>query len=102
MFSYLAGCDLFHKIALTCKDIRQRLPNSGLLDQMRVITVKFTLDEESLYFNKNSFNYALALADSIQIQIAADQFAFLKKMCSYMQFLQENKSKDLVLDVILL
>ena len=65
IFSYVPGCDLFHKIALTCKSIRQKLPNSGLLDQIRVITVKLIFDEDSLYFNKNSFNYALELADSI-------------------------------------
>ena len=39
-FSYLAGCDLFHKIALTCKSLRKLLPNSGLLDQIKIITIK--------------------------------------------------------------
>ena len=39
-FSYLPGCDLFHKIALTSKSIRKLMPQSGLLDQIIVITVK--------------------------------------------------------------
>jgi hypothetical protein len=31
-FSYLPGCDLFHKIALLSKALRKLLPESGLLD----------------------------------------------------------------------
>ena len=39
-FSYLPGWDLFHKLAVTCKSIRALLPDSGLLDQVKIITVK--------------------------------------------------------------
>ena len=39
-FSYLMGCELFHKIAITSKKLRASLLNSGLLDQVKVITVK--------------------------------------------------------------
>ena len=39
-FSFLEGCDLFHKIALTSKSIRDQLSNSGILDQIKEITIK--------------------------------------------------------------
>ena len=66
-FSYLPGCDLFHKVALTSKSIRQKLPKSGLLDQIRVITVKLPTNNYPDLFPVDSFTYALELADSIQI-----------------------------------
>lgn len=39
-FSYLHGCELFHKIAVTNKKIRKKLPSAGLLDQIIVIGIK--------------------------------------------------------------
>ena len=66
-FSYLPGCDLFNKIAVTCKYLRSVLPNSGLLDQIKVITIKATTDSKPDIPPLDSFRYALTLADSIQI-----------------------------------
>ena len=47
VFSYLSGCDLFHKIALTCKSIREQLTDQALgqLNQIRVITIKASSGE---------------------------------------------------------
>jgi len=64
-FSYLTGCDLFHKISVTCKAMRKSLPNSGLLDQIKVITIKSKYDDYPGYLPVDSFKYALELADSI-------------------------------------
>jgi hypothetical protein len=66
---------LFHKIALTCKSVRESLPNSNLLDQIRVITIKAATEVYHEDLPVKSFRYALALADVIQIQANA---AFLK------------------------
>ena len=63
-FSYLHGCDLFHKIAVTSRAIRDKLPDSGLLDQIRVITIKTLTTGWSHYFPLKSFKYALKLADT--------------------------------------
>ncbi len=62
-FSYLPGCDLFHKIAVTCKSLRKVLPNSGLLDQIKIITIKAPTDNYPDYLPVNSFKYALELAN---------------------------------------
>ena len=70
-FSYLPGCDLFHKISVTCKSIRSVLPNSGLLDQIKVITIKAPTENYPDCLPVDSFKYALELADSIQIQVNA-------------------------------
>jgi len=70
-FSYLTGCDLFHKIAVTNKAMRESLPNSGLLDQIKVITIKAPTDNYPEIPSVKSFSYALNLADSIQIQVNA-------------------------------
>jgi hypothetical protein len=64
-FSYLPGCILFHKIALTCKSIRKLMPESGLLDQIKVVTIKAPTDNYPDRLPLESFKYALSLADSI-------------------------------------
>ncbi len=58
-FSYLPGCDLFHKISVTCKSLRSVLPNAGLLDQIKVITIKAPSDNSPDYLPVDSFKYAL-------------------------------------------
>ncbi len=40
-YSYLDGSTLFHKIAVLCKKTRLALPNAGLLDQPKELTLKF-------------------------------------------------------------
>ena len=64
-FSYLPGCILFHKIALTCKSVREHIPKSGLLDQVKVVTIKAPTDNYPDRLPLESFKYALSLADSI-------------------------------------
>jgi hypothetical protein len=68
-FSFLPGYDLFHKIALTSKSIREQLPKSGLLDQVKVITIKESKDGSILFLPFESFLYAWDLANAIQIQL---------------------------------
>ncbi len=68
-FSYLTGCELFHKIAVTGKQVRDKLPDSGLLDQDKVITFKkFELSDVYPEVPPvNSFSYALELSTAIRI-----------------------------------
>jgi hypothetical protein len=40
VWAYLAGCDLFHKIAVTSKLAREKILKAGLLDQDKVVTLK--------------------------------------------------------------
>jgi hypothetical protein len=63
ILSYLAGWDLFHKISLLSKSMRDDLPKSGLLEQFKVITIKQSLPNS--YIAPASFSYALKLADAI-------------------------------------
>ncbi len=39
-FSYLHGFELFHKIAVLNRKIRESLPHAGLLDQVIIIGIK--------------------------------------------------------------
>jgi hypothetical protein len=48
-FSYLPGCVLFHKIALTNKKLREQLKGAGLLDQDKVITFKLPTTDSDYY-----------------------------------------------------
>ena len=64
-FSYLPGCILFHKIALTCTSIRKQIPKSGLLDQVKVVTIKAPPKNYPSRLPPKSFKYALSFADSI-------------------------------------
>lgn len=44
-FSFLHGYELFHKIAVTSKNMRDKLLNAGLLDQIIVIGIKASAKE---------------------------------------------------------
>ena len=69
-FSYLNGSVLFHKIALLSKSVREKLPNSGLLDQIIALGVKDSFGRTCPdYFPVDSFKYALRLVDSIEITV---------------------------------
>ena len=68
-FSFLDGCQLFHKIALTSKYIRSKLPESGLLDQNKVITLLPPYYYSQKTIPESFFKYACHLADSIQVQV---------------------------------
>ncbi len=95
-FSYLTGEDLYYKIALTCKSIRESLPNSYLLDQKKVIWIKLRSEVTDSLSKKDrtklndylegtypeiirqgkdrivkSARYALALADVVEFHLNA-------------------------------
>ena len=84
-FSYLPGSDLFHKISVTCKSLRSVLPNSGLLDQIKVITIKAPTENYPDCLPVDSFKYALELADSIQIQVNAYHIKYAKLIFNIIQ-----------------
>ena len=74
VFSYLTGCELFHKISITSKSIRSQLPKARLLNQDRVITVKLEQDGESpIQVATDSFMYALELANAFQVQVETSE-----------------------------
>jgi hypothetical protein len=81
-FSYFTGWDLFHKIALTSKQVREMLRNSGLLNQDKVITARGPEFEPPL----NSFIYAIELSNAIQIQVPSlDHLDYVKSFFNTMQ-----------------
>jgi hypothetical protein len=82
MFSYLPGNVLFHKIALLTKEVRKSLPNSGLLDQIKVIGIKETAVKLPGPFPTQSFVYAISLADSIRFPVEERRFLKAKaRLC---------------------
>jgi len=107
-FSYLTGCDLFHKIAVTCFSMRESLANSGLLDQIKVITIKAPTDNypnipplDSFRY-VDSFRYALNLADSIQIQVNAYNVKYAESAYNMIRLAWGwvPRSKNIQLDLI--
>lgn len=68
-FSYLHGNELFHKIAVTSKKIREKLVNAGILDQIIIIGIKATERDLPKVIPIKSFMYAVSLADAIRITI---------------------------------
>ncbi len=78
-FSYLHGFELFHKIAVTSKKIRESLPNAGLLDQTIIIgIVASDKDYPEVIPPIKSFLYAVSLADSIRVTIDKNQIEYAK------------------------
>lgn len=58
IFSYLSGGTLANKIAVLNKKWRKKLPQSALLDQLKIVTLKAASAENYLMPNVNSFKYA--------------------------------------------
>lgn len=78
-FSYLHGFELFHKIAVTSKKIRESLPNAGLLDQNIIIGIEASdKDIPDVIPPIKSFLYAVRLADSIRVTIDKTQIEYAK------------------------
>ncbi len=96
-FSYLPGCDLFHKIALTSKSIRKKLPKSGLLDQVKVITIKESKDSSTILLSFESFLYAWDLANSIQLQMNPQNINAVKSQINTILFARAIKSKPMAI-----
>ena len=92
-FSYLPGCVLFHKIALTNKKIRNQLKGAGLLDQDKVITFKLPETESEFYsFSVSSLEYALDIASSIQVQVINGYLRYTKAMFKIIESLQAKRN----------
>ncbi len=68
-FSYLHGCEIFHKIAVLNKQIRALLPSAHLLDQFIVIGIMPSEKYLPDVIKIKSFLYAVSLADSIRVTI---------------------------------
>ncbi len=60
MFSYLSGAEIYHKIAVVNRLTRESLPESGLLDQIKKLTMKTKPLNSSL-------DYLFRLADVIEL-----------------------------------
>ena len=76
IFSFLPGCDLFHKCALISSKVREKLPGSGLLNQLKVITLKHEMAENQVLPSATSFLYAVSLTDGIEIQVDKTNFRY--------------------------
>ena len=72
VFSYLTGADLLHKIALLNLVTRSRLPNAGLLTQIRILKLqqydKIISDLQII----PSFLYALTIVDGLEVNLGLD------------------------------
>ena len=66
VFSFLPGCDLFHKIALLNRKMRKELPGSGILDQEKELSPRVLSRREGLRGYKiQDFSYGFELATVI-------------------------------------
>lgn len=72
------GYDLFHKIAVTSKKIREMLPKAGLLDQIIIISIRATDEYLPDVLPFMSFNYAVSLADCIRVTVDRHQLNGVK------------------------
>ena len=102
MYSFLPGCILYKKIALTNKILREGLPDAGLIDQEKVITFK---TEEELNLDKlglDSLTYALRLTDTIQIQVKPNNLEFARKVFEFMNVILVKRSEPINLDIVVI
>jgi hypothetical protein len=76
VFSFLPGNILLHKIALLNKRTRAKLPNSAIIDQIKVVTVKEFQNDFEIIPAVDSFLYTISLVNGIRIQIDANQSKF--------------------------
>jgi len=66
VFSYLTGAELFHKIALVNKEIREELPKAEQLDQEKELSLRVHSKRVGLRLPKvDDFNYGFKLANVI-------------------------------------
>ena len=90
IFSYLTGFELFDKIAVTSKAIRNELPISGLLDQDKVIALNEKKDKFGhTLIPIDSFRYGIQLATSIQVNTGSLEHAML--VFNFMRFASSQK-----------
>ena len=98
-FSYLMGCDLFHKIAVTSKKVRSLLLESALLDQNKVLTIKGSYKPNQVPKKPpgNSFAYAMEFSTAIVVQIevaSLDQLNDAESIYNKMQQFASLKNKN--------
>lgn len=80
MFSYLCCADLYHKISLLDKITRVSLPESGLLDQIKILTMK------TVPLLKHSLKYAFRLVDIIHLEATKNSIQAVNQMGSLIDF----------------
>jgi len=73
-FSYLSGSDLYHKIALLNRSTRSQLPQSGLVDQLRILTLKQEPD------GLHRLKYAFQLAHVLHLVCTNTNIALVNRM----------------------
>jgi hypothetical protein len=87
-FSYLAGCDLYHRIALLNTRLRYSILSNALLSQTKVLTMKYQPDTFQL-------KYALELADVIHLvatQYTIDAVNYMAQMIDLKNDHSERKT----------
>jgi len=73
-FSYLSGSDLYHKIALLNRSTRSQIPQSGLVDQLRILTLKQEPD------GLHRLKYAFQLAHVLHLVCTNTNIAMVNRM----------------------
>ena len=76
VLSYLSGADLYHKIALIDKRTRDSLPDSGLLDQIKILTMN------NLPARLKDLTYAFKLLNAIELLPNKDNLDAINFMSS--------------------
>ena len=69
VFSFLEGDDLFHRISILNKKIRETLPKAGLLTQIKIVTCKELHAFRNIEIALNSFEYALKITNGLLLKI---------------------------------
>ena len=101
IFSYFSGCELLHKCANINKRIRQQLPQSGLLNQIKIVTIKFEMTEQKILPNAESFLYAMSLVDGIQIQVDKNNYNYANLIHNYCKMATIGlKKQEIFIDII--
>ena len=95
VFSYLTGSELFHKIALLNKTTRQMLPESGILQQVKVLTMK------SVPSYLGNLNFGLSLVDVIELVATQKTITVVNAMANQINFKNGFSKKYTEIDLTL-
>ena len=78
VISFLPASTLFHKVAMLCTRYRKMLPNCGLLDQHKSLTVR---DLDMAQYCIESFLYASSFADTILLKAGRQDLRHAVPLC---------------------
>ena len=82
--------------------MREKLPNSGLLDQIIVLGIKDSFSRTCPdYFPVDSFKYALRLVDSIEITVRPNQINYAKTIENFIEFGSCDLKKIIAFDLVI-